>query len=154
MIKLGQTLVLAYLSKRAFIPTILSLQSSKSFYAYLRSKQSCKDKVGPLKDSAGNVLQEDKAATDLLNNYFASVFTNEDITNIPEPEKILKEDPSIAGLKEIQITEELVYTKLSELNVNKCSGPDHLHPKLLYELRFELCKPLSELFKLSIELGK
>ena len=28
---------------------------SKSFYAYVRSKQNVKDKVGPLEDSAGNI---------------------------------------------------------------------------------------------------
>ena len=29
---------------------------SKSFYAYVRSKQNVRDKVGPLEDSAGNII--------------------------------------------------------------------------------------------------
>ena len=29
---------------------------SKSFYAYIRSKQNVRDKVGPLEDSAGNII--------------------------------------------------------------------------------------------------
>ena len=29
---------------------------SKSFYAYVRSKQNVRDKVGPLKDNAGNII--------------------------------------------------------------------------------------------------
>ena len=29
---------------------------STSFYAYVRSKQNIKDKVGPLEDSAGNII--------------------------------------------------------------------------------------------------
>ena len=29
---------------------------SKSFYAYVRSKQNVQDKVGPLEDSAGNIV--------------------------------------------------------------------------------------------------
>ena len=29
---------------------------SKSFYAYVRSKQNVQDKVGPLEDSAGNII--------------------------------------------------------------------------------------------------
>ena len=29
---------------------------SKSFYTYVRSKQNVRDKVGPLEDSAGNII--------------------------------------------------------------------------------------------------
>ena len=31
---------------------------SKSFYAYVRSKQNVRDKVGPLEDNAGNIITE------------------------------------------------------------------------------------------------
>ena len=31
---------------------------SKSFYAYIRSKQNVRDKVGPLEDSAGNIISK------------------------------------------------------------------------------------------------
>ena len=31
---------------------------SKSFYAYVRSKQNVQDKVGPLKDNAGNIITQ------------------------------------------------------------------------------------------------
>ena len=31
---------------------------SKSFYAYTRSKQNVQDKVGPLEDSAGNIISQ------------------------------------------------------------------------------------------------
>ena len=31
---------------------------SKSFYAYVRSKQNVQDKVGPLEDSAGNIISQ------------------------------------------------------------------------------------------------
>ena len=30
----------------------------KSFYAYVRSKQNVRDKVGPLEDNAGNIITE------------------------------------------------------------------------------------------------
>ncbi len=32
---------------------------SKSFYAYVRSKQNVRDKVGPLEDNAGNIKHRD-----------------------------------------------------------------------------------------------
>ena len=31
---------------------------SKSFYAYIRSKQNVRDKVGPLEDNAGDIITE------------------------------------------------------------------------------------------------
>ena len=63
---------------------------SKSFYAYVRSKQRTKTWVGPLKDESGNTVTDSLVASNLLNNYFASVFTNENLQNIPEPIKVFK----------------------------------------------------------------
>ena len=125
----------------------------KSFYAYVRSKQRCKEKVGPLKDSAGNLLGDDKLTADLLNKYFVSVFTKEDVNNIPEPDRVFEVKDGNNGLNAIEINEMITYNKLAELNVNKSAGVDDLHPKLLFELRNELAKPLSKLFRLSIEMA-
>jgi len=36
----------------------------KSFYIYVRSRTKSKDKVGSLKDSAGNVINDDKGMCD------------------------------------------------------------------------------------------
>ena len=33
-----------------------SKSDSKSFYAYVRSKQNVRDKVGPREDNAGNII--------------------------------------------------------------------------------------------------
>ena len=60
-------------------------QDSKSFYAYISSKQRSKTKLGPLKDPTGKIVTDDKQTADLLNKYFVSVFTKEDLANIPEP---------------------------------------------------------------------
>ena len=90
---------------------------------------------------------------DQLDKYFVSVFTKEDLTNVPEPDKIFVGSIINEGLNKIEINEELVYKKLAEINVNKCIGVDDLHPKLLYELRDELVKPLCVLFNLSLETG-
>ena len=53
-------------------------QDSKSFFAYIRSKQKVKDVVGPLKDSDGLVITKGKEMVDALNIYFSSVFTLEE----------------------------------------------------------------------------
>ena len=71
---------------------------SKSFYAYIRSKQRSKTKIGPLKDSTGTIVTNDKQTADLLNKYFVSVFTKEDLTNIPEPDQIFVGSTNNEGL--------------------------------------------------------
>ena len=128
-------------------------RDNKSFYAYVRSKQRNKVKVGPLKDTAGNVITDNKKAADLLNEYFASVFTVEDTKDIPSPLQLFEGNQDTEGLNYIEIDEALVRKKLSELNVNKSPGPDELHPKLLNELREVLAEPLMELFKSSLDQG-
>ena len=56
---------------------------SKSFYAYVRSKQNVQDKVGPLEESAGNIVSQGFLMAEDLNGYFSSVFTKEDISSLP-----------------------------------------------------------------------
>ena len=45
----------------------------KPFYRYVCSRMKSKDKVGPLKDSVGNVIDDDKGMCDKLNEFFGSV---------------------------------------------------------------------------------
>ena len=96
------------------------------------------EKVGPLKDSMGNLITKNKDAAYLLNNYFSSVFTLENIQIIPEPIRIFKGDFVTEGLYLTHITPELVEKKLEKLNVNKCPGLDGIHPRMLFELRKQL----------------
>lgn len=126
---------------------------SKSFFSYIRNKQRSKDKVGHMKDNQGCVVSEDEHKATLLNNYFSSVFTVEDNTYVPDPIQIFKGNISHEGLNNIDITEEVVYKKLSEINVNKSCGPDDLHPKLLHELRSVIAGPLTKIFKISLKYG-
>lgn len=125
----------------------------KSFFAYVRSKQRTKEKVGPLKDKGGQVINDEKQAANLLNEYFSSVFTNENYNNAPVPKQIFQGNIQTEGLLDVEITEEMVANKLEKLDVNKCPGLDDIHPKLLFELRIELVKPLTKLFNVSIKNG-
>jgi ribonucleases P/MRP protein subunit RPP40 len=126
---------------------------SKSFYAYVRSKQRCRTRVGPLKDGSGNMIVNNKATADALNSYFASVFTVENLKQIPNPTSYFNYSNSEV-LSMIEIDEKIVREKLDKINPGKSQGPDEINSKLLYELRIELVKPLTRLFQLSIESGE
>ena len=60
----------------------------KSFYSYVRSRAKTKDKVGPLKDANGKLILDDNDRAQLLNTFFSSVFTKENMTQMPEVKKL------------------------------------------------------------------
>ena len=59
-----------------------------SFYAYVSSKRTVANKVGPLKNSNGGAVSNNKVAADILNTHFSSVFAKEDLANVREPKRV------------------------------------------------------------------
>ena len=72
-------------SKRTFEKKLAGniKNDSNSFYAYVRSKQ--KDKVGPLENNRENIISDGFQMAEVLDEYFSSVFTTEDISSLPVP---------------------------------------------------------------------
>ena len=56
-------------------------KNSKNLYAYVRSKQKVRDKVGPLENSR-NIISDGFQMAEVLNEYFSSVFTTENISSL------------------------------------------------------------------------
>ena len=101
-------------------------EDSKSFYNYVRIKQKRKERVGPLKRDVGNgeVIVDDEEAAEVLNKYFSSVFTLEDLGNIPEPNQTCLASGN--GLTQIIFTKENVVEQLKRLQTDKSPGIDDL----------------------------
>ena len=51
----------------------------------------------------------------------------------------------------LHISESDVLLKLQKLNTNKSPGPDLIHPKILFEIKQEIYKPLTYIFNKSIQ---
>ena len=85
---------------------------SKSFYAYVRSKQNVRDKVGPLEDNAGNIIAEGCLMTEELNVHFSSVFTREDTSSLPVPETKFNGSEE-EKLGQLVVTPEVVASKIN-----------------------------------------
>jgi len=112
--------------------------------------------VGPLKDSNGQLVSESGVICEILNNYFGSIFTSEDLVNeLPETKcKFSTDRPNDHRLSNIEITRDIVLIKLNKLNSNKAPGEDEIVPRILVENLDVLSEPLLYIFKKSIECGR
>ena len=102
---------------------------SKSFYAYVRSKQNVRYKVGPLEDNAGNIITQGFLMAEEFNMHFSSVFTREDTSSIPVPETKFKGSEG-ERLGQLVVTPEVVVSKINNMKENKSPGVDGISPKI------------------------
>ena len=119
---------------------------------HVRSKQNVQDKVGPLEDSAGNIISQGFLMAEDLNGYFSSVFTKEDISSLPVA------DAKFQGAKSdylgpLVVTPEMVAKKIKAMKDNKSAGVDGIPPKLLMETVEQISIPLARVFNLSLKEG-
>lgn len=98
----------------------------KSFFAYVRSKTRSKITPGPLITDSGQLLTDPQDMSREFNNYFASVFTAEDTTHLPQ-----NMNSTSPTLQTIDITEEKVRKCLAQLRSDKAPGTDDISPRLL-----------------------
>jgi len=98
-------------------------------------------------------VNDNKEMAEVLNNYFSSVYTQEDASSIPEPEKIFFLVTTLEFLTHITVDTGTVKKKLEALRPDKASGPDDIPPRLLQELSEELCHPLTVILQKSIDEG-
>ena len=114
---------------------------SKSFYAYVRSKQNVRDKVGPLEDNFGNIV------TQGFLMHFSSVFTREDTSSLPVPETKFNGSEE-ERLGQLDVTPEVVASKINNMKENKSPGVDGTSPKILKETVEQISTPLAHVFNI------
>ena len=126
---------------------------TKFFFKYARSMLKVKSSVGPLADENGNVITDDQKTADTFNEYFSSVFTKEDLSHMPEPKQMFTGGEQ-EMLKNVDVNETKVKNKLLKLNPSKSAGVDTINPAVLKECAEVLAKPLTILFRKSLESSK
>ena len=122
--------------------------NQKSFWNMVRDKYMTKPGITEI-DYNGVRITEDADKAECLNQFFASVFTEENTSIIPKLANI----DNITYLETLTVTEQKVKKLLAKLKTDKSPGPDGIHNKVIYEGREQLLYPLTELFRRSIETG-
>ena len=92
----------------------------KRFWNYAKSRLKTRETVSPVIDDRGFKATTAKGKANVLNDFFVSVFTNENLTDFPTTP--VCNIPS--RLREIHITPEIVKKKLEKLDPNKSPGHD------------------------------
>ena len=120
----------------------------KALYGYVRDKSKVKTSIDQLEKPDGSLTDNESEVVGVLNDFFQSVFTQEDPSSVPNfPFKVG------CTLNEIYLTEAEVYNELSSLNPYKAPGPDSVHPNLLKNCASSLAHPLFLLYTQSLNSG-
>ena len=85
-------------------------QNPKAFYGYINSKKSNRVEIGPLKCN-DVIVDQDKDVANVLNNFFGSVFTTENTSELPKVDKL----PFLYCLDDIEFSPYKVEQKLKNL---------------------------------------
>lgn len=121
-------------------------QNPKKFWSYINSKLKTKSGIADLIREDGSKATIECEKSDILNKFFTSTFTVENLNDLPSPPCY----ELTSRLRTIDFTPEEVLCQLENLNVNKTYGPDGIHPRLLKELGGVLALPLAIIFNHSM----
>lgn len=123
---------------------------SKAFWSYIKKKMGNKVTVGPLIEG-GRTVTDSKEMSNILNNHYCRSFTREDLSQVPEAEKLYRGEESLV---KVVFTREEVRKKLKELRPDSAPGPDRVWTKVLHRLADTIAAPLAVIFDKLMEEGK
>ncbi|CAM4580797.1 unnamed protein product [Caretta caretta] len=123
--------------------------NKKGFFRYVSNKKKVKESVGPLLNEGGNLMTEDVEKANVLNAFFASVFTN----------KVSSQTAALGSTAwgegdQPSVEKEVVRDYLEKLDEHRSMGPDALHPRVLKELVDVIAEPLAIIFENSWRSGE
>ena len=124
-------------------------KNAKQFHSYIKKKKSNMVTVGPLK-AGEEIVTEHQMMSNMLNDYFCSVFTEENMEEMPEVAEQYKGDQP---LTDVVITADKVRNKLAGLKPSAAPGPDKVWAKVLHSLADVLAEPLAYVYTKLLEEG-
>ncbi|PKU48703.1 rna-directed dna polymerase from mobile element jockey-like [Limosa lapponica baueri] len=126
--------------------------NKKNFYKYINSKRRTRESLHPLLDMGSNIVTKDEEKAEVLNAFFASVFSS----GVGCPPSTQTPELAVRGGEQNEapiIQREVVRDLLQYLDTNKSMGPDGIHPRVLRELVEVLAETLSIIYQQPWQTG-
>jgi hypothetical protein len=120
---------------------------TKKFWSYIKSIKTNGSGVGTLMVNDLEISSA-KAKAEALSDQYRSVFTNEDVSNIPQPAR--NQFPTI---DELNFDVHGIDKLLKNINIKKASGPDGIPSQVLRDFSEELAPVITSLFTQSLSSG-
>jgi len=83
-------------------------KNNRKFARYIKSKTKSKTTVGPLLSADKQIITDEREIAEELNKFFSSMFTREDLQNVPEPEK----EEIRVKMQPVRITQQQIHNKI------------------------------------------
>ena len=125
----------------------LHSENTKPFWNYVKALRKDVFGVSSL-TSAGRIVSDAKEKAETLNDQFCSVFTEENLTSIPN-----LGPSSVPDMPDIHITTAGVEKLLKNLKVNKASGPDNIPARVLKECASSVAPIFQKIYQKSVTTG-
>jgi len=116
--------------------------SKKCFYKHINNKKTAKENLHPLLDARGDIANKDEKKAEVLNAFFASVFSSQTGYSQGSQPPVLEDREGVRNKPPI-IQDEAVNDFLCHLDTYKSMRLDGIHQRVLKELAEELATPLS-----------
>ena len=117
-----------------------------------KKKVKTKERIGPLKEMDGRLIENGEKISKELNKYFLSVFSKEESGRELVSVQTFKRQ-ELDKLSEIAISREVDSKEMDRLQKTKSPGPDDIFPRILMECREELVEPIAIIFRKSLDTG-
>ncbi len=122
-------------------------ENPKAFWSFVKKIRQEESGVADLKVD-NKIISDDQGKAEALSNQFASVFTIEDTSHIPDLGESTTPD-----VPQLIIGEEGVLKQIKNLKPDKAPGPDGIAPWMLHMCAEEVTPVLTDIFQTSVDEG-
>ena len=135
-------------AKRRFERKLATDGNRRPFHAYVRTKTKHRTNVGPLKVQ-GKIVSSSIDMAGVLNQFFSSVFSSEDNSNIPTEPRL----PCNEWLDNMNFEKHDVLKKIEKLKPCSAPGPDGISAHILQNFKAQFTPALTIIFNKSFQSG-
>ena len=122
-------------------------QITKRLWSFIKSKKKDQCSIPPIHCN-DITITDSQGKSNIFNEYFTSIFTQEDLSSVPE----LNDSP-FPEISPISVSVDGVANLLQNLNPHKATGPDGIPAYLLKECSNEIAPILTLIFQCSMQQG-